>query len=192
MSKPVFAEGVTSPRPRIRTNSPPPSSFRSQLVVVYVVSTSSSFLVVQRNPFSSLVPTPSLFSRSVHVPRRRPAREKNLSREIDCSSKWIDSTPFPPNIFFKGNASSIDPPHQRERTGGFSSRVGKQLLCFFRSLARPRREVFHPDQEGFNLKIPHSEAIRPLTYGSKALDTRAPQYRNRVMNHARYSSRENR
>lgn len=115
MSKPVFAEGVTSPRPRIRTNSPPPSSFRSQLVVVYVVSTSSSFLVVQRNPFSSLVPTPSLFSRSVHVPRRRPAREKNLSREIDCSSKWIDSTPFPPNIFFKGNASSIDPPHQRER-----------------------------------------------------------------------------
>lgn len=176
MSKPVFAEGVTSPRPRIRTNS-----FRSQLVVHVYVVVVVHVSRVQRNPFSISRSSSSL-----------PFSRKNLSRDRDCSNSIPDSIPPPPppNIF-KGNVLSIDVPHhEREHTDDFSSRVRKQLLCFFRSLARPpRREVFHPDQ-GFNLKIPHSEAIRP--YGSKALDTRAPQYRNRVMNHARYSSRENR
>lgn len=34
---------------------------------------------------------------------------------------------------------SIDLFRQTHTGGGFSSRVGKQLLCFFRSLARPRK-----------------------------------------------------
>lgn len=177
MSKPVFAEGVTSPRPRIRTNS-----FRSQLVVHVYVVVVVHVSRVQRNPFSISRSSSSLpFSRS---------REKIFLEIEIVRTRSPTRSPPSPNIF-KGNVLSIDVPHhEREHTDDFSSRVRKQLLCFFRSLARPpRREVFHPDQ-GFNLKIPHSEAIRP--YGSKALDTRAPQYRNRVMNHARYSSRENR
>lgn len=39
----------------------------------------------------------------------------------------------------RGSVLSIDLFRQTHTGGGFSSRVGKQLLCFFRSLARPRK-----------------------------------------------------
>lgn len=118
MSKPVFAEGVTSPRPRIRTNS-----FRSQLVVHVYVVVVVHVSRVQRNPFSISRSSSSLpFSRS---------REKIFLEIEIVRTRSPTRSPPSPNIF-KRNVLSIDVPHhEREHTDDFSSRVRKQLLCFF-------------------------------------------------------------
>lgn len=117
MSKPVFAEGVTSPRPRIRTNS-----FRSQLVVHVYVVVVVHVSRVQRNPFSISRSSSSLpFSRS---------REK-IFLEIEIV-RTRSPTRSPPSEYFQGERIIDRCSAPRARTHGrfFIARTQTVALFF--------------------------------------------------------------